>query len=260
MDPQPRLHPQSPGAETARAGHTSAVRAAGPAPAFAHASEAELGRILDFYGVTWEYEPRTFPLMWTLDGHVTESFTPDFYLPELDLFLELTTLRQKLVRKKNRKLRRLREVYPEVRIKLLYAKDFRALMLKFGRIGLADAFSGAVGQTTPPRGGRAAHASTPPGSAGGGDASPARAARRPSVRRRVAASAASDASGAAAVTAVVTAVDADRPATAVSASDADRAATAVSASDADRAATAPSDETRLDGAPRRGRRARHADA
>jgi hypothetical protein len=184
MDPQPRLHPQSPGAETARAGPASSVSSAGEPPAFAHASEAELGRILDFYGVAWEYEPRTFPLMWNLDGQVTESFTPDFYLPELDLFVELTTLRQKLVRKKNRKLRRLREVYPEVRIKLLYAKDFRALMLKFGRIGLADAFSGTVGQTTPPRAARVADSVDRWASGATGDAARGRAPRPSGGRRR----------------------------------------------------------------------------
>ena len=65
---------------------------------FAHASEAEMARILDFYAVRWEYEPHTFPILWNLDGAVVESFSPDFYLPELDLYLELTTLRQSLVR------------------------------------------------------------------------------------------------------------------------------------------------------------------
>jgi len=113
---------------------------------FAHASEAELARILDFYQVAWEYEPRSFPILWNLDGAVVESFAPDFYLPELDLYLELTTLRQSLVRKKNRKLRRLRELYPMVRIKLFYGKDFRALLLKYGRIGLAGSLSGIEGQ------------------------------------------------------------------------------------------------------------------
>jgi hypoxanthine phosphoribosyltransferase len=99
---------------------------------FAHASEAEMARILDFYQVRWEYEPHTFPILWNLDGAVVESFSPDFYLPDLDLYLEMTTLRQKLVRKKNRKLRRLRELYPSINIKLFYARDFRALMLKYG--------------------------------------------------------------------------------------------------------------------------------
>jgi hypothetical protein len=119
-------------------------------PAFAHASEAEMARILDFYGITWEYEPHTFPILWNLDGDVVESFSPDFYIAELDLYLEMTTLRQKLVRKKNRKLRRLRELYPDVRIKLFYARDFRALMLKYGKLALADSLSGTAGQAGPP--------------------------------------------------------------------------------------------------------------
>ncbi|MER3451844.1 MAG: hypothetical protein C4300_07400, partial [Thermus sp.] len=120
-------------------------------PRFAHASEAELARILDFYAVRWEYEPHVFPILWNLDGAVVESFAPDFYLPDFDLYLELTTLRQRLVRKKNRKLRRLRELYPDVRIKLFYARDFRALMLKYGRLGVAAELSGALGQVVPDR-------------------------------------------------------------------------------------------------------------
>ena len=94
-----------------------------PRPAFAHASEAELARILDFYEVAWEYEPHTFPILYDREGVVLESFSPDFYLPDLDLYVEITTLKQRLVRKKNRKLRRLRELYPGIRIKLLYARD-----------------------------------------------------------------------------------------------------------------------------------------
>ena len=121
------------------------------APAFAHASEAELSRILDFYAVRWEYEPHVFPILWNTDGDVLESFAPDFYLPDLDLYVEMTTLRQKLVRKKNRKLRRLRELYPGIRIKLFYARDFRALMLKYGRFALAEGLSGTPGQVTPGR-------------------------------------------------------------------------------------------------------------
>jgi hypothetical protein len=116
---------------------------------FAHASEAELARILDYYGVAWEYEPRTFPIQWNVDGKVVESFSPDFYLPELDTYVELTTLKQSLVRRKNRKLRRLRELYPDIRVKLFYGKDFRALMLKYGRVDLAASLSGLEGQITP---------------------------------------------------------------------------------------------------------------
>ena len=111
-----------------------------------------MARILDFYAVRWEYEPHTFPILWNLDGDVVESFSPDFFLPELDLYLEMTTLRQKLVRKKNRKLRRLRELYPSVNIKLFYARDFRALMLKYGKLALVDGLSGTSGQVALPHG------------------------------------------------------------------------------------------------------------
>ena len=127
-----------------------------------------MARILDFYEVRWEYEPHTFPILWNLDGAVVESFSPDFYLPDLDLYLEMTTLRQKLVRKKNRKLRRLRELYPELNVKLFYARDFRALMLKYGRLALVDDLSGSSGQVTLPR------ASTLPSDA---EVAPAEAAR-----------------------------------------------------------------------------------
>jgi len=116
---------------------------------FAHASEAEFARILDFYQVAWAYEPHVFPILWDLDGNVLESFAPDFYLPDLDIFVELTTLQQRLVRKKNRKVRRLRELYPGLKIKLFYARDFRVLMLKYGRSGLLSELSGTLGQVMP---------------------------------------------------------------------------------------------------------------
>ena len=122
-----------------------------PHPVFAHASEAEMARILDFYQVRWEYEPHTFPILWNLEGNVVESFSPDFWLPDLGLYLEMTTLRQKLVRKKNRKLRRVLELYPDLKVKLFYARDFRALMLKFGKLALVNELSGTSGQVVPDR-------------------------------------------------------------------------------------------------------------
>lgn len=103
------------------------------AVAFAHASEEEIARLLDFYGVRWEYEPRSFPLEWAPDGRPTSSFTPDFYLPDHDLFLEITTLKPTLSNRKNRKIRRLGELYPDVRVKLLAFRDVQALMAKYGR-------------------------------------------------------------------------------------------------------------------------------
>lgn len=102
------------------------------ATSFAHPSERVAAQILDFYRIAWEYEPTTFPLEWDRKGNVLASFAPDFYLPEFDLYIELTTMSQKLVTKKNRKVRRLKELYPDVNIKVLYQKDFRKLLFKYG--------------------------------------------------------------------------------------------------------------------------------
>jgi hypothetical protein len=99
---------------------------------FAHPSEAEFARILDFYQIEWQYEPRTFVLQQDEEGNVREAFTPDFYLPQQALYVELTTLRPSLNRIKNRKLRAMQELYPEVNVKLLKRRDIRSLLLKYG--------------------------------------------------------------------------------------------------------------------------------
>ena len=109
-----------------------------PPTRFAHASEREFARLLDFYAIRWEYEPRSFVLERDDGGRVIESFSPDFYLPDLDLYIELTTLKQSLVTRKNRKVRRLRELYPDVRLMVLYARDFRKLLAKYD-LSRADA-------------------------------------------------------------------------------------------------------------------------
>jgi len=99
---------------------------------FAHASERQFAQLLDFYQIEWEYEPRSFDLEWDKDGNVTQRFTPDFHLPAYDLYIEITTLNQKLVTKKNRKIRRLREHYPEVNCKIFYQRDYLSLVRKYG--------------------------------------------------------------------------------------------------------------------------------
>jgi len=103
---------------------------------FANPSEEEFARILDFYNIEWVYEPQSFPLRWEGD-RVTEMFTPDFYLPGLDLYIEITILKQSLVTKKNRKLRRLRQLYPEVKIMLLHKNEYDRLLARYGCGSLA---------------------------------------------------------------------------------------------------------------------------
>jgi len=99
--------------------------------AFANPSEEEFAQILDFYNIEWVYEPRSFPLRREGD-RVTEMFTPDFYLPGLDLYIEITTLKQSLVTKKNRKLRYLRQLYPEVKIMLLRKNEYDLFLARYG--------------------------------------------------------------------------------------------------------------------------------
>ena len=112
--------------------------AAGDAPLphagvrFAHNSELQFAKLLDFYAIVWDYEPRTFVLEWDNEGRSAQAFTPDFYLPAYDLFIEITTMNQKLVTKKNRKARRLKELYPEVNIRVLYQRDYLNLLVKYG--------------------------------------------------------------------------------------------------------------------------------
>ncbi len=101
-------------------------------PRFVHPVEEEFAKILDFYSIRWEYEPRTFDLEWDAAGNVTMAFTPDFYLPDQDVYIELTTLRPSLATKKNYKQRRMAELYPGVSLVLLKRKDLRNLMVKFG--------------------------------------------------------------------------------------------------------------------------------
>jgi hypothetical protein len=108
-----------------------AYRGAAP-PRFVNRAELEVAKLLDFYGIPWDYEPRSFVLETDAEGRVREATKPDFYLPEQDLYLEITTMKQSLVTRKNRKLRKLRERYPDVKVKLFYKRDFERLLQKYG--------------------------------------------------------------------------------------------------------------------------------
>jgi len=101
-------------------------------PRFANPAELEYAKILDWYGVRWQYEPTTFVLEHDEDGRIVEAFAPDFYLPDQDLYLEVTVMKQSLVTRKNRKLRKLRQLYPEIKIKLFYERDFERLAQRYG--------------------------------------------------------------------------------------------------------------------------------
>jgi hypothetical protein len=115
-------------------------------PNFIHPVEEVFARILDFYGIAWQYEPRTFPLEWDQAGQVKIAFAPDFYLPEQNLYVELTVLRPKLTLKKNRKLRKMHELYPEINIKLFKRRELRNMMIRFGLNEEAEKLFGSEAQ------------------------------------------------------------------------------------------------------------------
>jgi hypothetical protein len=117
-------------AEIVRAAWQATERGPVKRVSFGHPSEQMFANLLDFYRIAWEYEPRSFPLQWDKDGKVVEAFTPDFYLPELDLYVEVTAMKQALVTKKNRKIKLLRAIYPHVNIQVFYKKDFQDLVFK----------------------------------------------------------------------------------------------------------------------------------
>jgi hypothetical protein len=168
----------------------SSAKATRPAEqiVFAHNSERQFARLLDFYRVDWEYEPTAFPIEWDAAGDPGQYFRPDFYLPGFDLYIEITTLNQRLVTRKNRKVRRLRELYPEVRIKVLYQRDYLSLLAKYGleppsQMAFADPPGGSAGAVGPMAGASDSRGAAQPAAPLDGDGGAARAlaAGRPRV-------------------------------------------------------------------------------
>ena len=122
-------------------------------PAFAHPFERHFADLLDSYRIRWGYEPTSFLLARRPDGSLAECFTPDFYLPDLRTYVELTSMRQALVTRKHRKLRRFRAAYPGTRVVMLYRRDYHRML------------SAWSGMSVPARAGRL-DAASPSASAG----------------------------------------------------------------------------------------------
>jgi len=100
---------------------------------FAHPSEKKFSDILNMHNIKWKYEPTEFPLKWDAEGNITMSFRPDFFLPEFDTYIELTTMKQKYVTEKNNKVKLLKKTYPDINVKIVYNKDFQKLIERFDK-------------------------------------------------------------------------------------------------------------------------------
>ncbi len=108
---------------------------------FAHPVERELARVFDDHGLRWEYEPHTFVLERHADGSVRQAFTPDFYLPDLGLYVECTVMRPSLASRKRQKVRKARERAGVV-VEMLSARDFERLARRWSLEGLGEAAHG----------------------------------------------------------------------------------------------------------------------
>lgn len=99
---------------------------------FVHKSEKDFAEILNMYNIKWKYEPTEFPLEWDAEGNIVLGFKPDFYLPDFDTYIELTTMKQKYVTEKNKKVKLLKELYPDISVNIVYKKDYHKLLRRFG--------------------------------------------------------------------------------------------------------------------------------
>jgi len=114
-------------ADSVNTGHTDPKKP----PVFKNTAEEEFAGILDMYQMEWEYEPKTFPIEWDAEGNITSAFSPDFYLPKFDTYIEITTMNQKYVTAKNKKVKKLRELYPGTHVSIVYKNDFNSLITRF---------------------------------------------------------------------------------------------------------------------------------
>jgi hypothetical protein len=97
-------------------------------PAFAHPVENRLAKLLDDHGIAWEYEPHQFVIERDESGEIRQAFAPDFYLPQIDAYVECTVMRQSGTTRKNRKVRLAQELHGVV-ITILYKRDLKRLGL-----------------------------------------------------------------------------------------------------------------------------------
>ncbi|WP_312712630.1 cytidylate kinase family protein [Proteiniclasticum ruminis] len=100
---------------------------------FKNTSEEEFAKVLDLYDFEWDYEPRTFPLEWDLEGNITKAFSPDFYLPKFDTYIELTVMNQKYTQDKKKKLSLMKKLYPKINVSIVYKNEFHNLLERFAK-------------------------------------------------------------------------------------------------------------------------------
>ena len=89
--------------------------------------EANIARYYNFIGVKWEFEPKTFIFKDVTRGSV--SYTPDFYLPDQDKWIEVKGW---MDGKSKTKLKRFEKQYPEEykKLQLITEKEYKEIKRK----------------------------------------------------------------------------------------------------------------------------------
>jgi hypothetical protein len=98
---------------------------------FAHPAEEALAELFDRHGIRWRYEPHVFEIRRDRDGRTLQAFRPDFFLPDLDIYVECTMMKQSLTNRKNQKARNA-EAQHGIVVCLLYRRDLERLSARHG--------------------------------------------------------------------------------------------------------------------------------
>jgi len=84
--------------------------------------EANVARYFNFVGIKWEFESKTFWFENIKRGN--RSYTPDFYLPEEDRYVEVKGWMDK---SSKTKLKRMAKYYPNIKIEIIAKDEYKAI-------------------------------------------------------------------------------------------------------------------------------------
>jgi len=86
--------------------------------------EANIARLFNYSGIKWTYQQKTFDLG-------SQNYTPDFYLPDGDIYIEVKNFLWRYSKTRDRKFRK---IYPGIKLTLLLKKDYLELEKKYSHL------------------------------------------------------------------------------------------------------------------------------
>lgn len=86
--------------------------------------EANIARLFNYSDIKWKHQPKIFDLK-------TQTYTPDFYLPEYDMYIEVKNFLWKYSEIRDRKFRKL---YPDINLILLLKKNYLELEKEYSHL------------------------------------------------------------------------------------------------------------------------------